>query len=175
MKKGILFLLIAFFGFSDCLNADQVIYMSPESIFLRFEPVRDAEIKETILMRAEINTLVGNPTDFIINFYASADIEVETDKITFERLAKGDPKVFFVKLKQGSGKSDDRFTWVKMRVEFHPDHDALIKAVMENKKEYSHHGLRDRLISILFSEKEKSQKMIHVIGHPFLSGLNFKR
>lgn len=175
MKKLIFLFIIAFLIFPDILIADKAIYRAPESIFLNIEPVSDVEAKETIMMKAEIKALTGNPTDFVITFFASPDIEVEARKITLKRLAHGDSKEFFIRLKKSSEKPNDKFSWVKMKVEFLPDYNALIIAVKKNEKEYSHPDLRDSLIRILFSEKEKSHKTIHVVGHAFLSGLNFKK
>lgn len=175
MKKWVFRLFVAFLFFPSIVSADKAIYRAPESVSLKIEPVSDARVEETILMRAEVKALTGNPTDFVISFFASPDIEVEALKITLERLAQGDSKEVFIKLKKSSEKSDDKFSWVKMKVEFLPDFDALIKAVKENEKEYSHPGLRDSLIRILFSEKEKSRKMVNVIGHIFLPGFDFKK
>lgn len=93
-----------------------------------------------------VESLIGKPASMTVFFDATPDLIVDLRPQSFENFGFRKKKDF-----PFSARMNPRFpkkgdSWVRLRVEYHPDYDALIGEISLNRKKYPDFFLRRRLL-----------------------------
>jgi hypothetical protein len=133
---GLILALISFlFLLQGCPDGDPLDkYPMPGSLALSLGPASTAEkCVPPCKLQGVIESRIGTPTDMKIYFESSEDLVVSPASDSVEQLPEGQQKVYTLNSEQGTGKPDAGGTWVRLRVVYLPDYDALLKDVTDPK------------------------------------------
>jgi hypothetical protein len=163
MKKPVVFiaalvLSYAMVGLAEASRPTR--YFAPDSLDLEIKLKSNSDPKSYAVLTASLKSLVGNITQMKIYFESSEDLEVSPRMATVENFARGAMKDFDLTVNKTSVAPNASGSWVRIRVEFLPDYQAIMKAVAEDRKTYPSESMKNQLLKSLNDSKTREVKPI---------------
>ncbi len=121
-------------------------YPVPQDLKMRL--VRQSGEKNGVLYtyKGIVEFLIGKPSDLKIYFESTPDLAVEIKPVRFHVGLEGEKKEFVIPVRKGPGKAPFGKTWIRLRVNYLPDYDAMIKKISCEREKYPALGLYTRLL-----------------------------
>jgi hypothetical protein len=172
MKSTTVFLasLVLLLGLASGAEATRPrVYSPPQSLNLEIKTKPNADPKAYAVLTATLKSLVGNLTQMKVHFESSEDLEVSPKTAPIESLAHGTMKTFDLSVIKTGSTPGVSGSWVRVRVEFLPDYEAIMEIVARDQKTYPLEGQRNQLLKSLEDVKSKAVKSIQAKGYLFPS------
>jgi hypothetical protein len=163
MKKSVVFvaaLLLLYTTVSVAEATRPVMYVQPQSLDLGIRSKSKSGSTPYAMVTATLKSLVGNITQMKVYFESSKDLEVSPKTATFESFRAGTVKNFDLTVNKTTVQPDSAGSWVRVRVEFLPDYEAVMQAVAKDQKTYPTESARNQLLKTLEDSKTKGSKSI---------------
>ncbi|MBF0544764.1 MAG: hypothetical protein HQM08_10040 [Candidatus Riflebacteria bacterium] len=150
-------------------SVGSVRYFMPKSIQLEINSKSQANdlaiptLTEPQTLTATVKTLVGNLTQMKIYFESSDDLEVTPSTANLETLSSGTFLNYDLTVKSTSTPKNAGGSWVRLRVSYLPDFEALKAAVSSDLVTYSNEVQRKQLLKSIEGCKAKQQMDIQAI------------
>jgi hypothetical protein len=163
MKKSIVFVaafLLLHVIVSMAEASRPQIYSPPESLNLDITLKSNLISRSYAVLTVTLKSLVGNTTRLKLLFESSKDLDVTPKTAILENLTQGAAKHFDLNVNKTSTEPDNAGSWVRARVEFLPDYEAIMKVIATDRKAYPLESNRDQLLKSLTESKTKDLKSI---------------
>lgn len=121
-------------------------YPVPQDLKLRMERQKSKGGDFLYIYRGVAEFLIGKPTDAEFFFESTPDLSVETKPVQFRKIPEGKKMEYLIPVRKGFGKAPFGKTWVRMRVKYLPDYEAMLKKITSEKEKYPALGLYTRLL-----------------------------
>jgi hypothetical protein len=171
-NPGHLLMFILFVCLAMVASA-KTIYRAPDSLQVFLQEKKGQVETGKIVLVGRIVGLVGRNSNLVVSISASPDISLDKKSLAFPAIDVPEEKTFEIVLQPGSGKLEDPYSWVRMKVDFEPDYGSLIAKVEGDKEEYLEDFPRHKLIKSLEKSRNDMVKLSKTVGLPYLSGIKF--
>jgi hypothetical protein len=145
------------------------MYSPPQSLDLEIKSKPDADPRPYAVLTATLKSLAGNLTQMKVHFESSEDLEVSPKTASIESLAHRAMKAFDLTVTKTGVTPRVSGSWVRVRVEFLPDYEAMMETVARDQKAYPTESIRNQLLKSLEDRRSKAVKSIQARGYLFPS------
>lgn len=135
-------------------------YLLPADIAVKLEKLPVTQSGYRITVKGELECLIGKPTQVELWLGSTPNLSHEEPPRSFEVLSQGQKRDFLFSLKGHPQGETTLRTRIWLWVKYVPDYDALIRNILQNKKQYSDKFLRAQLLTVL-KEGRKIQRPVH--------------
>lgn len=149
--------------------ATEAAYEWPLALALTLEPVSASGSVVPAAphrVRAGLEARFGVSTAIVAHFTASPDLQVSPASVTIGDLAAGASTSIDLTVTPGSGKPDAAGTWVRMRVEFLPDYQAL-ETEFQDPGRYPADFERERMLRTVIQNRQTGRRQTAVTDHRY--------
>jgi len=145
--------------------ASQELYVPPRSLELKV--VLNGNKGVNHWFSAEIKSLIGSLRDVKVYYEASDGLDCDTAPAPTEILAEGETKTFEFGVRLSEKQAADPNTWVRFRVEYLPDYEAIKSRIGSDQKTYADENLRSQLLEIIDQNSSAGARATDAIRHFF--------
>ncbi len=137
---------------------DKVFYVPPESLDFSLEPIIGPPETPPFVFSGKTEVLVGDPTNVMLFFETSPDFLATPSKDFLPSLRCGEKREHRIAVIRGKGKPDSGGSWLRMRMVYLPDYQAMASSVASDTSEYPDPLEHARLLFAI-SQNQKAQSL----------------